>query len=105
MRKFSSCSHPSLIALGYIDRHKAYTGAAPARCSAAKLRTSSEGGGEMFHNYKQYLATKRYGVRTITTVVLACLCAGLLLASSPPWTSMSMAQGLDQPAGRAAGAP
>jgi len=59
----------------------------------------------MFHNYKQYLATKRYGVRTITTVVLACLCAGLLLASSLPWTSMSMAQGLDQPAGRAAGAP
>jgi serine protease Do len=59
----------------------------------------------MFHKYKQYIACRRYGVRTITTVALSCLCAGLLLASSASWTPMSMAQGLDQQAVRAAGAP
>src|SRR5262245_32522299 len=59
----------------------------------------------MFHKYKQYIARRRYGVKTITTVALACLCVGLLLASSLPWTPMSLAQGLDQPAVHAAGAP
>jgi serine protease Do len=59
----------------------------------------------MFHKYKQYICSRRFGVRTITSVALSSLFAGLLVASSVQWTPMSMAQGLDQQAVRAAGVP
>jgi len=49
----------------------------------------------MFHKYKQYICSRRFGVRTITSVALSSLFAGLLVASSVQWTPMSMAQGLD----------
>ena len=59
----------------------------------------------MFHKYKQYICSRRFGVRTITSVALSSLFAGLLVASSVQWTPMSMAQGLDQQAVRMAGTP
>jgi serine protease Do len=52
----------------------------------------------MFHRYKQYISSRRFGVRTLTSAALSALFAGLLLASSVQWTPMSMAQGLGQQA-------
>src|SRR5262245_26296849 len=80
-------------------------GDAPARCVASKLINSLEGGVEMFYKYKQYIASKRFGVKTIASVALPCLFAGLLMASSVQLTPASVAQGLDQRATHLAGAP
>jgi serine protease Do len=59
----------------------------------------------MFYKYKQYIASKRFGVKTIASVALPCLFAGLLMASSVQWTPVSVAQGLDQRATHLAGVP
>jgi serine protease Do len=57
----------------------------------------------MFYQFKQYMARRRFGARTITSVALSSLFAGLLMASSVQWTPMSVAQGLDQKATRVVG--
>jgi len=58
----------------------------------------------MFYRFQQYIARRQVGARTITSVALSSLFAGLLMASSVPWTPMSIAQGFDQKATRVVGA-
>ena len=57
----------------------------------------------MFHQFKQHIIGRRVRARTIISVALSSLFAGLLMASSVPWTPMSIAQGLDQKATRVVG--
>ena len=57
----------------------------------------------MFDKFKQYMTRRQFGARTITSVALSSLFAGLLMASSVQWTPMSVAQGLDQKATRVVG--
>ena len=57
----------------------------------------------MFYKFKQCIASRRFGARTIASVALSSLFAGLLMASSVQWTPMSVAQGLDQKATRVLG--
>jgi serine protease Do len=57
----------------------------------------------MLYRLTQYIARGRLGVKTMASVALSSLFAGLLMASSVQWTPMSMAQGLDQKATRVVG--
>ena len=57
----------------------------------------------MLYRFKQYIARRQFGARTITSVALSSLFAGLLMASSVQWTPMSMAQGLAPKATRVVG--
>ena len=57
----------------------------------------------MFDKFKQYMTRRQFGARTITSVALSSLFAGLLMASNVQWTPMPMAQALDQKATRVVG--
>lgn len=57
----------------------------------------------MLHQFKQHIIGRRVRARTVISVALSSLFAGLLMASSVPWTPMSVAQGLDQKATRVVG--
>src|SRR4029434_7512661 len=80
-------------------------GDAPARWIAPKIVNIPEGGVEMFDKFKQYMTRRQFGARTITSVALSSLFAGLLMASHVQWTPMLMAQALDQKATRVVGTP
>jgi serine protease Do len=58
----------------------------------------------MFHRFKQYISSRRFGARTLASVALSSLFIGTLVASSVQWSPISVAQGLGQKAALAAGA-
>jgi len=58
----------------------------------------------MFQQVKQYFSGRRFGARTLASVVLSSLVVGTLVASSVQWTPTSVAQGLGQKAALTAGA-
>jgi serine protease Do len=57
----------------------------------------------MLHQFKQHIIGRRVRARTVISVALSSLFAGLLMASSVQWPPMSVAQGLDQKATRVVG--